>query len=55
MGGPMVLDDTSRFAVAKAIGPWIAYTPETHKERAREVRTSLLVNPPLCWLAPARS
>ncbi|WP_082207196.1 NUDIX hydrolase [Corallococcus macrosporus] len=45
-GWPAVLDDTSRFAVAKALGPWIAYTPETHKERARAVRTSLLVDPP---------
>ncbi|QDE67300.1 NUDIX hydrolase [Myxococcus xanthus] len=49
-GWPVVLDDTSRFAVAKALGPWIAYTPEPHKERAREVRTSLLVNsPPAGW------
>ncbi|NVJ21999.1 MULTISPECIES: NUDIX hydrolase [Myxococcus] len=45
-GWPAVLDDTSRFAVAKALGPWIAYTPDTHKGRAREIRTSLLANPP---------
>ncbi|RKH55670.1 NUDIX hydrolase [Corallococcus llansteffanensis] len=45
-GWPAVLDDTSRFVVAKALGPWIAYTPETHKERARQCRTSLLANPP---------
>jgi hypothetical protein len=45
-GWPVVLDDTSRFAVAKALGPWIAYTPETHKERARQARTTLLANPP---------
>lgn len=45
-GWPVVLDDANRFKVAKAIGPWIAYTPETHKERARQVRTALLATPP---------
>ncbi|NNC15300.1 NUDIX hydrolase [Corallococcus exiguus] len=45
-GWPAVLDDDNRFKVAKAVGPWIAYTPDTHKERARQCRTSLLANPP---------
>ncbi len=45
-GWPDVLDDANRFAVAKALGRWIAYTPETHKERARQARTGLLANPP---------
>jgi hypothetical protein len=45
-GWPVVLDDTNRFKVAKALGSWIAYTPETHKERARQVRTALLATPP---------
>ena len=45
-GWPPVLDDANRFKVAKALGPWIAYTPETHKERARQTRTSLLATPP---------
>ena len=45
-GWPAVLDDTNRFKVAKAMGPWIAYTTETHKERARQVRTALLATPP---------
>jgi hypothetical protein len=45
-GWPSVLDDANRFKVAEAVGSWIAYTPETHKERARQVRTSLLAAPP---------
>ena len=45
-GWPAVLDDANRFNVAKALGSWIAYTPETHKERARQVRTALLGTPP---------
>jgi hypothetical protein len=45
-GWPAVLDDASRFKVAMAIGSWIAYTPEPHKERARQVRTALLATPP---------
>jgi hypothetical protein len=45
-GWPAVLDDTSRFDVAHALGSWIAFTPETHKERARQVRTALLATPP---------
>ncbi|MFY0575428.1 NUDIX hydrolase [Cystobacter fuscus] len=45
-GWPSVLDDANRFKVAEAIGSWIAYTPETHKERARQVRAALLAMPP---------
>jgi hypothetical protein len=45
-GWPAVLDDANRFQVAEALGSWIAYTPETHKERARQVRTALLATPP---------
>ena len=45
-GWPSVLDDANRFKVAEAIGSWIAYTPETHKERARRVRATLLAAPP---------
>ncbi|WNG61995.1 NUDIX hydrolase [Archangium gephyra] len=45
-GWPAVLDDANRFKVAEALGSWIAYTPETHKERARQVRTALLATPP---------
>jgi hypothetical protein len=45
-GWPAVLDDANRFDVAHALGSWIAFTPETHKERARLVRTALLATPP---------
>ncbi|WNG50135.1 NUDIX hydrolase [Archangium minus] len=45
-GWPAVLDDANRFEVAHALGAWIAFTPETHKERARQVRTALLAMPP---------
>ncbi|WNG39718.1 NUDIX hydrolase [Archangium violaceum] len=45
-GWPAVLDDANRFEVAHALGAWIAFTPETHKERARQVRTALLALPP---------
>jgi hypothetical protein len=45
-GWPAVLDDANRFKVAEAVGSWIAYTPESHKDRARQVRTALLASPP---------
>lgn len=51
-GWPTVLDDTSRFAVARALGPWIAYTQDTHKERARGCRDSLLAKPPTAGWRP---
>ncbi|MFL5356616.1 NUDIX hydrolase [Archangium sp.] len=45
-GWPAVLDDTHRFKVAKALGSWFAYTPETHKERADKAGDALLATPP---------
>jgi hypothetical protein len=45
-GWPAVLDDTHRFKVAKALGSWFAYTPETHKERADKAGDALLASPP---------
>ncbi|HVG61865.1 MAG TPA: NUDIX hydrolase [Hyalangium sp.] len=45
-GWPAVMDDEARFAVAEALGSWSAYTPETHKERARQVRAALRTTPP---------
>lgn len=45
-GWPAVLDDANRFKVAKALGSWIAYTPETHEERARRAGDALLATPP---------
>jgi hypothetical protein len=45
-GWPAVLNDTNRFEVAHALARWISYTPETHKERARQIMTALLATPP---------
>ncbi|MFY0582663.1 NUDIX hydrolase [Cystobacter fuscus] len=45
-GWPTMLDDANRFKVAKALGSWIAYTPETHEERARRAGDALLATPP---------
>ncbi|MFE8602258.1 NUDIX hydrolase [Archangium violaceum] len=49
-GWPAVLDDANRFDVAHALGVWIAFTPETHKDRARKVGDALLATqPPPGW------
>ena len=45
-GWPAVLNDANRFQVAKALSSWIAYTPETHQDRARRVSTAILTKPP---------
>ncbi len=45
-GWPAVLDDANRFKVAKALGSWFAFTPETHQERADQVGDALLATPP---------
>ncbi|MBN1209771.1 MAG: NUDIX hydrolase [Myxococcaceae bacterium] len=45
-GWPAVLDDANRFKVAKALGRWSAYTPETHQSRAEQVRAALRATPP---------
>jgi hypothetical protein len=45
-GWPAVMDDANRFKVAEALGSWIAYTPETHKERADLASDALLATPP---------
>ncbi|NOK38885.1 NUDIX hydrolase [Corallococcus exercitus] len=45
-GWPTVMDDESRFAVAKALGRWGGYTPESHQERADQVMASLRAAPP---------
>jgi hypothetical protein len=45
-GWPAVLDDANRFKVAKALGSWSAYTPETHEERVRQARAALRASPP---------
>jgi hypothetical protein len=45
-GWPAVMDDENRFAIAKALGRWFAYTPETHKSRADQVMAALRSTPP---------
>jgi len=45
-GWPVMMDDESRFQVAKALGCWSADTPETHKERVRQARAALRTTPP---------
>jgi hypothetical protein len=45
-GWPAVLDDANRFKVARTLGMWTSYTPETHKERVRQVGDALLATPP---------
>ena len=45
-GCPAVLDDKTRFQVAKALGCWFANTPETHKTRVDQAGDALLANPP---------
>ncbi|RKG71665.1 NUDIX hydrolase [Corallococcus sp. CA054B] len=45
-GWPAVMDDASRFAVAKALGRWSGYTPESHQERADQLMATLRTHPP---------
>jgi len=45
-GWPAVMDDANRFKVAKALGRWSAYTPETHQSRAEGAKAALRANPP---------
>ncbi|HLL00938.1 MAG TPA: NUDIX hydrolase [Myxococcaceae bacterium] len=45
-GWPAVMDDENRFKVASALGPWSAYTPESHKERVKRARAALRATPP---------
>jgi hypothetical protein len=45
-GWPAVMDDASRFKIAKALGFWSAYTPETHEQRVEQARAALRAAPP---------
>jgi hypothetical protein len=45
-GWPDVMDDANRFKVAKALGLWSAYTPDSHEERVEQVRAALRTTPP---------
>ncbi|NPD24216.1 NUDIX hydrolase [Corallococcus sp. AB004] len=46
-GWPAVMDDHSRFLVAKAIAYWSTDTPDTYEERINQARAILRANPPL--------
>jgi hypothetical protein len=51
-GWPATLDDANRFKVAKALGLWSAFTPETHQQRVEQVGDALLamaMPPPPGW------
>ncbi|NRD44166.1 NUDIX hydrolase [Corallococcus sp. AB004] len=45
-GWPAVVDDATRFQIAKALGSWSAYIPDAYQERADQVMASLRVTPP---------
>jgi hypothetical protein len=45
-GWPAVMDDSNRFKVAKALGLWSAFTPETHQELADRAMAALRAMPP---------
>ncbi|ATB29657.1 NUDIX hydrolase [Melittangium boletus] len=54
-GWPTVLDEANRFRVAKVLGLWSAFTPETHQARVDRVGDALLAMPPppgWCPLGP---
>jgi hypothetical protein len=45
-GWPATLDRGNRFLIAKALGLWFSFTPETHKERVDQASDALLATPP---------
>lgn len=45
-GWPAVVDDTTRFKLAKTLASWTAFSPETHQERVKQVRALFRSNPP---------
>ncbi|MCP3143859.1 NUDIX hydrolase [Pyxidicoccus xibeiensis] len=45
-GWPAVMDDGPRFQVAKALGSWSAYIPDSYEGRADQVMAALRANPP---------
>ncbi|WP_342377838.1 NUDIX hydrolase [Myxococcus stipitatus] len=46
LGWPETLDDANRFKVAKTLGQWFAYTPESQQEHVDHAGDVLLANPP---------
>lgn len=51
-GWPADLGGGNRFQVAKTLSLWSGSTPEAYAERARQVITVLLANPPLAGWRP---
>ncbi|NNB86623.1 NUDIX hydrolase [Corallococcus exiguus] len=45
-GWPAVVDDATRFQIAKALGSWSVYIPDAYQERADQVMASLRATPP---------
>lgn len=45
-GWPAVFDDEARLEAAMTLASWTGFTPETHKERSRQVTKELLAAPP---------
>lgn len=45
-GWPAVMDDANRFKVARTLGMWSGFTPETHYERIERVKDALRDSPP---------
>lgn len=45
-GWPEVMNEAQRFKIAKALGLWSAYTPETHEKRVEQARATLRATPP---------
>lgn len=45
-GWPAVREGEVGFQLAKALGSWAAFTPETHEERVKQARAALRAHPP---------
>ncbi|WP_375759605.1 NUDIX hydrolase [Corallococcus exercitus] len=45
-GWPAVVDDATRFQIAKALGSWSVYIPDAYQERADQVMATLRAQPP---------
>ncbi|MBN8227823.1 NUDIX hydrolase [Corallococcus macrosporus] len=45
-GWPAVVDDVTRFQIAKALGSWSVYIPDAYQDRADQVMETLRAQPP---------
>ena len=45
-GWPAEMDDAHRFKIAKALGFWSSFTPESHQHRVEQARAVLRATPP---------